>query len=166
MYESLRLIGKFLLLVAVQVLILNNIHLFGLISPYLYILFILTLPLAMSLSLVMLIAFALGFIIDIFCNSYGIHTSATVLAAFLRPYIVALMTTREQREKIQSSFDEMGLSFFLYAAILVVIHHFTLFLLEAFSFAHIGMILLKTVCSASVTLILIACVYFLKPKHR
>ncbi|MGN0186302.1 MAG: rod shape-determining protein MreD [Paludibacteraceae bacterium] len=166
MRDSLKLILHFVLYVLLQGLILNNIHLYGLACPYLYVLFVLTLPTAMSSAITMPIAFVLGVCIDAFSNSYGVHAAATVLVAFLRPYILPLIATRENMEKIAPSYATFGKSFFAYAAILVVIHHFALFMLEAFSFAHIGVVLVRTVCSALATMVLIFCWQILTPKSR
>ena len=166
MRESLKLIAYFVLYVLLQGLILNNIHLYGLACPYLYVLFVLTLPTATSSSVAMLVAFALGLCVDVFSGSYGIHAAASVLVAFLRPYILPLIATRENLEKAAPSYANFGKSFFAYAAILVVIHHFVLFMLEAFAFAHIGIVLLRTLCSALATMALIFCLQILTPKRR
>ncbi len=166
MPDTLKTIVNFVLLVLVQVLILNNVHLLGVACPYLYILAVLALPIAMSPALAMLLAFVLGFIIDIFCNSYGIHAAASVLVAYLRPYIMRLVATREDLEKTYPSIANFGRSYYLYALILILVHHLMLFALEAFSFSHIGMVLLKTVCSALFTFVLVVCVEFLNTKRR
>ncbi len=166
MHDTLKMILNFALLVLVQVLILNNIHLFGVACPYLYILAVLALPIAMSPAWAMLVAFALGFVIDIFCNSYGIHAAASVLVAYLRPHIMRMVATRENLEKTYPSIANFGSAYYLYALVLILVHHLTLFALEAFSFSHIGMVLLKTVCSTLFTFVLVVCVEFLKPKRR
>ncbi len=166
MPDTLKTIVNFVLLVLVQVLILNNVHLLGVACPYLYILAVLALPIAMSPALAMLLAFVLGFIIDIFCNSYGIHAAASVLVAYLRPYIMRLVATREDLEKPYPSIANFGRSYYLYALILILVHHLMLFALEAFSFSHIGMVLLKTACSALFTFVLVVCVEFLNTKRR
>ena len=166
MHDTLKNILNFILLVLVQALILNNIHLFGVACPYLYILAVLALPIAMSPALAMLVAFVLGFVIDIFCNSYGIHAAASVLVAFLRSYVMRMVATRESLEKPYPSIANFGSSYYLYALVLIVVHHLALFSLEAFSLSHIGMVLLKTVCSALFTFVLVVCVEFLKPKQR
>lgn len=157
MPETIRQTLRFALLVALQVLVLNNIHLFGVVCPYLYILFILAFPIVTSPYLTLLVAFALGFSIDVFCNSYGMHTAATVLIAFLRPFVLKLFTSHESDEKLNPSFANIGQNYWLFALVLVLIHHFTLFSLEAFSWSHFGSILLKTVCSTAFTFVLIVC---------
>ncbi|HPW89998.1 MAG TPA: rod shape-determining protein MreD [Paludibacteraceae bacterium] len=166
MQDQLKIILNFFLLIAVQVLILNNIQLFGLINPYLYILFIITLPMSVSTGVMMLIAFLLGGIIDMFSNSYGMHMSASVLVAFIRPYVMGLFASREDMEKPAPTYRNFGVSFFKYATSLVFIHHFVLFFLEAFSFSHFGVVLLKTLCSGLVTMLLIFGIQTINFKRR
>ena len=90
-------IVSFVVLVLVQVLVLNNIHFMGYINPYVYVLFILLLPVRFSRLFTLILAFALGLIIDAFSNTYGIHAFSTVLIAFLRPlpsiYLLILKKT-------------------------------------------------------------------------
>ena len=75
-------IFSFILLVLVQVLVLNNIQFLGYIDPYLYILFILVLPVQMPRWFLLILAFALGITIDIFSNTLGMQAFATVFIAF------------------------------------------------------------------------------------
>ena len=124
MQDRLKIVLNFFLLIAVQILILNNIQLFGLINPYLYILFIITLPMFVSPGFMLLLAFVLGGIIDVFSHSYGIHMAATVLVAFIRPYIMGLFASREDMEKSAPTYRNFGISFLKYALLIVVIHHF------------------------------------------
>lgn len=166
MQDRLKIVFQFFLIIAVQVLILNNIQLFGLINPYLYILFIITLPMFISPAFMMIIAFVLGGIIDIFAHSYGIHMAATVLIAFIRPYIMGLFASREDMEKAAPTYRNFGVSFLKYASLVVLIHHFVLFSLEAFSWSHIGMVLLKTGCSSLVTMLLIFGIQSINFKRR
>ena len=67
---------RFVFLVLLQVLILNNIQLNGFINPYLYILFIIMLPFEIPVWLLMLLAFVMGISIDMFLNTMGIHVCA------------------------------------------------------------------------------------------
>jgi len=60
---------RFALLVLLQVLVLNNINLGGYIHPYIYILFILLLPVSMNKNLVLFIAFFTGLTVDYFGRS-------------------------------------------------------------------------------------------------
>jgi len=81
---------RFVALVLLQVLVLNNINLGGYIHPSVYILFILLLPVRMNKNLVLFIAFFTGLSIDYFGNTLGLHAGASVLLAFARPGVLNL----------------------------------------------------------------------------
>jgi rod shape-determining protein MreD len=149
-------IFRFIILVLVQVLVLNNIQFLGYINPYLYILFILALPVQMPRWMTLLLAFALGLTIDIFSNTGGMHASASVLVAFSRNGIVKLFTSIEEGNNPTPSFYTFGVSAYIkYVVALVFIHHTTLFILEAFSFANFWITLAKIILSSIVTVLMI-----------
>jgi len=66
-------IARFVILIFLQVLILNNINFLGYINPYLYVLFILLYPFAGNQSLFLILSFLLGLSIDIFDVLYYIN---------------------------------------------------------------------------------------------
>ncbi|MFA6851444.1 MAG: rod shape-determining protein MreD, partial [Selenomonadaceae bacterium] len=144
MSKTVEQIIQALLLLIFQIVILNNIQLFGMIAPFLYILTIITLPIKMPRGYIMLYACILGGTMDIFTHSYGLHLAATALVAYIRPYIMQLFATRENMEKLEPSYKNFGLAFYKYALGIVIIHHFCLFMIEAFSFKYIGVVILKT----------------------
>ena len=83
-------IGWFIGLVLLQVLILNNVHIAGYTTPFLYIYFILKFASGTSRNELMLWAFFFGLTIDIFADTPGMNAAATVLLAFLRPSLLRL----------------------------------------------------------------------------
>ena len=93
-----RYIIYFALLVFIQVFILNNIQLGGFVNPYLYVLFILLLPFEIPNWFLLVVAFFLGFTVDLFSNTIGMHSSATVFMAFLRPYVLKIISPRDGYE--------------------------------------------------------------------
>lgn len=125
----------FIVLVAVQVLFLNQIQFSGFINPYIYILFIMLLPLNSPRYAVLLLAFAIGLAVDVFSNSLGIHTAAAVFIAYLRPIIIRAITNREEELSDYPGLAKTGFAWFItYTTIMVVIHHAILFYIEVFSF--------------------------------
>jgi len=158
-------IFRFMLLVLFQVLVLNNIQFLGYINPYLYILFILVLPVQMPRWFLLILAFILGLTIDIFSNTPGMHAFATVFVAFFREGIIKLFTNIEEGNNPTPSFHTFGVSAFVkYVVLIVIIHHTTLFLLEAFSFAHFWIMLTKILLSSLVTIMLILGIQSIKTK--
>ena len=145
---------RFVLFVLLQGLILNNVNLFGYIHIYLYIIFLITLPVNISRELVLFIGFLLGISVDIFCNTFGIHAFATVFAAFARFYLLKFFAPRDEHESIVPSIESFGLgSFFKYSCLMIVIHHSVLLLVDYFSVVNIGVILLQILFSSAFTLL-------------
>ncbi len=155
--EILKNIGRFVFLVLLQGLILNDVNLWqGMAIPYLYILFLLMLPLETPRWLELLIGLALGLTMDMFTNTLGIHASACVLVAYIRPLYLNAIAPRDGYEYGQrASIKDFGLSWFIkYAAVLILIHHFWLFFVEVYSLKGFFNTLLRVVLSAAFTLLL------------
>ena len=155
----------FIGLLLVQVLLLNKIYLFGLATPFIYIYLILVLDKDIETNTLMLIAFSLGLLVDIFCNTPGVNAGASVLLAFTRKRLLRLFGPREEYDNYDPSTRTMGVwSFFRYAFTATLLHHSILFVLESFSFAHIGHLLLRILCSTVLTVLLVISLEFIR--HR
>lgn len=149
-------IFSFVILVLIQVLALNNIQFLGFINPYIYILFILSLPVKFPRWLSLILAFILGLTIDTFSNTIGMHTFATVLIAFFRNGIIKLFTSIEEGSNPVPSFYSFGVGAYIkYVVFMVLLHHSSLFFLEAFSFQNFWMTMLRILLSSFVTVLLI-----------
>jgi rod shape-determining protein MreD len=139
----------FVSLVLLQVLVLNYIQFSGYINPYIYILFVLLLPISTPKYAVVLLGFFIGFVVDVFSNTPGLHSSAATFIAFLRPYIYGMTSAREVDKNDFPGVKQYGLYWFLYySAILVFLHHIFFFYVEVFTFAHFFQTLLRTVLSS------------------
>ncbi len=148
-------IARFIILIFLQVLILNNINFAGYINPYLYVLFILLYPFTGNQSLFLFISFLLGLSIDIFEDSGGINAAACLVAAFVRPNLLRFsFGISYDHQNIRLSATPFGAKL-SYVFLMVLVHHFVLFSLEMFSFNHILLILKKTLFSSIFTAILI-----------
>lgn len=147
----------FVVLVLVQVIVLNNIQISGFINPYIYILFIMLLPFNMPGYFLLPVAFLTGLTIDIFGNTPGIHSGATVLLAFVRPALVQLISTRELLEKgVTPDMNQLGVaSFIKYTIIAVLLHHLVLFFAGAFSFGDILSTILRWIISSAFSILII-----------
>lgn len=149
----------FILLILLQVLLFNNIQFSGYVNPYVYILFILLLPVEIPSWLLLLLSFATGIIMDFLSGSPGMHTSATVLAGFVRPYVLRVISPRDGYEPgSDPSMLIYGFRWFLtYTLFIVIIHHTTLFYLEVFRFADFFRTMLRVILSSlfSMTFILL-----------
>jgi rod shape-determining protein MreD len=155
--QYIRISLRFVILILVQVLLLNNIHFLGYINPYVYILFILLLPFETKRGVMLLLAFALGLSVDFFSNSLGIHATACVFTAYFRPGVMSLIASRKEYEPgVEPSIADLGFQwFFMYSLILVGLHHLMLFLLEVFRFSNFFSTLGHSILNASFTVLFI-----------
>lgn len=154
--STVKLIIQFVLLVALQVLVLNNIELFGYMNPYLYVVFIIMLPANINRNVLLIVGFLLGLSVDIFEHSGGLHASATLLIAFIRPALFKLMAGPANQEINRMNILTLGkVRFIILAAIVVFIHHLWLFGLEAFRLSELLQVIQRAFFSGLFTLILI-----------
>ncbi|NSL88910.1 rod shape-determining protein MreD [Chitinophaga solisilvae] len=154
----LRNIIRFVFLLLIQVFVLNKILIDQLVSPYLYMLFILALPFNLPRPAVMLLGFLMGMSLDMFMNTMGLHAAACVFIAYLRPFIINILSPQGGFETTQKtpSMTSMGVSqFLIYAAVLVFLHHTVFFTLEVFGFKNPLYLVLKIVLSTAASLFLI-----------
>jgi rod shape-determining protein MreD len=138
------------------VLIGNNICIGGYATPFIYIYFILKLDSDASRNSLMIWAFSLGFIIDIFSNTLGMNTVAVVLLAFLRPLFLNLFISRDSTNLNIPSIRTMGrIPYWKYLITSIFIHHSILLSLEFFSFSDMGGLLLRILTGSLLTFVFI-----------
>ncbi len=160
-----RYIVLFIVLVLLQLLIFSNINYLGFVCPYVYILFMLTLPFGFNKYASMGLAFLLGFIIDMFSNTPGVHIAATVAVAFVRDYWMYWVLPHTDVERVEPSLKKLGMSNYLrYAVGLVLFHHLILFFAEAWSFAGAWFTILKALVNTIITMLLIICYYLISKR--
>ena len=116
----------------IQILILNEILFLSYINPYLYIILIIVLPYKTPKWFLIIYAFFLGFSIDIFSGTLGMHSFASVLIAFCKNSIAKITIPHnivEQGDEL--IMQKIGVkSFLTYTFLITLIHLSTLFFLE------------------------------------
>lgn len=152
----------FILLVLLQVLLFNNIQFSGYVNPYIYIMFILLLPVEIPSWLLLIMSFGMGMVIDFYSGSPGMHSSASVLAGFVRPYVLRFISPRDGYEPgATPSMYTYGFRWFLfYSLIIVLIHHTLLFYIEVFRFTDFFRTLLRVMLSSLFTIIFVLIIEF------
>ncbi|RXR21315.1 rod shape-determining protein MreD [Flavobacterium amnicola] len=160
-------IVRFVLLIAAQVVIFNNIDLFGFVNPFPYILFILLYPVNSNRAGLLVASFFLGLTIDMFENSGGVHAAACLILANLRPTFFKFafgLSYEYQTIKIN---DKLSPERFTFIFISILTHHLVLFILEFFKFSFILDALWRTLLSSIFTLIVsIIIIYLFKPSKK
>ena len=158
---------RFFLLLTAQIVIFNNIDLFGYINPFPYILFIILYPVNGNKPMLIISSFLLGITMDLFSNSGGVHAASCLILAYSRPYLFKFafgLSYEYQTVRINDVLTPERFSFLLLS---VVIHHFTLFILEVFQLSSLWDILLRTILGTIFTLLMcIVLIYVFKPSRR
>ena len=150
---------RFILFILVQVYILHKIppiHRF--IVPYVYFLFILWLPFETKRFWLMVIAVAYGFSLDYFLGSHGLHAAVCVLIAYLRPFVIDVLVSRETSEMNYEAPTpkSMGLTqYMVYVVSLTLLHNAYLVFLEWIEFGNVWYFLGKVFATSLVSLLLI-----------
>lgn len=161
--EILKIVFRFVFLVVLQILVLNNVEWSGYLNPYLYVFFILTLPFETPKWLGIILAFLMGFTIDAFSNTWGMHSAACVVTGFVRPYLLKIISPREGYDNAtRPIIRDFGLEWVVkYSLILIFIHHFTLFYIEVFKFSLFFHTLLRVFLSTLFTFTLVIISHFI-----
>lgn len=145
---------RFIVLVLIQALVLNNINFLGFINPYIYILFIILYPIKNNRLLFIFLSFLLGLTVDLFLDSGGVHAAACVTIAYARPVILkSVFGAIYDHQTIKFSSTEFGQRI-TYFSIITLIHHLILFSLEIFNTSKIILILKKSLFSSIFTILL------------
>jgi len=148
---------RFLFFILLQVTIIRHLDLGIYFNPFLFVGAILMLPFRLNKSLLLIIAFTTGLIIDTFYNTMGMNAAACTFMAFCRPWILRVYSpTGDYNADATATIHSMGLRWMvLYAGTLILLHHIVLFYLEMLSFHDFFTTLFKVILSGITTLILL-----------
>ena len=151
-----------------QVLLFKRLVLFDSGFCFIYVGFILLLPNETNNMLLMLVAFLLGFCIDIFYDSLGLHALALVTVAYLRNYWLNTITPQGGYDSNMSpSLALNGLQWYLvYTLPLVFVHHAVLFFVEAGGFGLFWFTMLKIIASLLFTTSMLLMLQYLSSPRR
>ncbi len=146
---SLKRLGWFLLLLALQALVFDHMHIMGYATPFIAVYFVILFPAGSSRSAMLLWSFALGFAADIFTNTLGVASASLTVTAMVQPWLL----------KINSSSGKMGRwAYIRYAAVCVVFCETVFFALESFSFFNWQDLLISAGGSSALTVLIIAAI--------
>ncbi|SEM46566.1 rod shape-determining protein MreD [Olivibacter domesticus] len=148
---------RFIVLITMQVFLFKNMGYYNLATPFPYVLFLLMLPLGIPKWLLFLISFFTGLTVDVFYDTLGVNAAACVALAAIRTTFISITIQLENHETFATpSISEMSFRwFFIYNLVLVFVHHFVLFLLEAFTFNNLHYTLIRVILSCIFTILLI-----------
>lgn len=145
---------RFIALVLLQVLICNQMNFLGSISPYIYVLFILIYPVKNNRLSFIFISFVLGILIDIFMDTGGAHAAASVTIAYMRPVFLKFSFGAAYEYQAIKFNDADLLPRVIYFTLMILIHHFILFILIIFDNSKAGMVVSNALSTGLFTLFL------------
>jgi len=158
-------------LVLLQGLVLQRIYVGGMSFNYfsliMYPVVIMILPIQTSRAALVFIGFALGLAVDLFYGSLGVHASACLFIAFIRPLVLRFMEPRGGYPIPSSPLPRaFGLQWFVqYAGLMLVFYLLFYFSVEVFTFVYTGQILIKTISSFILSMLgILAYITLFNPK--
>lgn len=157
----------FIVLITAQALIFNNLILFNVALPLVFVYIIISLPVTLSTNWAVTIGFLTGLTVDIFSDTPGMNALACTLLAFVRKPVYHLyMSFDDDMSGMRLSVATMGPAvFFKYMSTMVLIYCMTVFTIEAFQFFNMRLLILRTVCSTVFTVIIIYAIDSLSSKR-
>lgn len=153
MYRVVTYSLLFLVTVLLQVFLFDNLSVSIFLNPLIYVAFVVLLPVDTPAVWLLVGGLAMGVAMDFLMGTAGINVMATVLIAFIRPFLLSSLYGRDDlRDGGVPSPERLGHHIFLdYLVILVVVHHAVFFSLEALSLHHILRTVVRTVASGAVS---------------
>lgn len=146
----------FVVCMLAQILILGNVHFLRIATPFIYLYFILKIPVGSSRSQVIVCSFLAGFVIDTFTNTPGMHAAASTLTGFCREPLIRVFMGKDLPEGIYPSYKTFGVSGFLrYVLLLTLIHHGSLFAIESLTLFDPLFLLIRMLSSVALTVLLV-----------
>lgn len=158
---------RFLILLLAQVLVFKQVQFseegWRYLHIFIYPLFTLLLPVKLQNSIVLILSFLMGFLVDWFYDSPGVHAGSLVLTAYMRPFVLNVLEPYEGYNMNEvPDLKKFGIGWFsTYLSVLLVIHLFTYFSLEAFSYVFIFDILMSTMITFAGSFIVILLVQYI-----
>ena len=165
---SVQHIVLFVVYLLYQVMILQNVVVFHTAFCFLYVLYLILLPVESNPMVLMGIGFLMGICVDMFYESTGLHAFASVMIMYARNYWLNSLTPQGGYDSNSvPSLAMNGVQWFLvYAVPLIFLHHALLFFMEVGGFGMFWYTLWKVLTSTIFTTVVILIAQFLFPGRR
>jgi len=161
------LVISFFILLLTQFFVLNNFQLTKFVIPYFYLIFIVLFPVNINKIIFLIIAFLMGFFVDLLTYSFGVHSFTCVLVAYMRTPILKFFVGRAEMELKEITIESLSIiKFLVFCSILIFIHHLILFHLELFSFKGFFITTFQSILSSFFTLLVFVFHQFLTGKIK
>lgn len=139
----------FVVLVFVQVLVCNNICIFNVATPFIFVYFLIRLPIDMRINWVLTLSFLTGLIVDVFSDTQGMNALACTLLGAVRNTVFGLYVTRKDEiADTIPSIKSLGISVYMkYLLTMTLLYCVIIVSIEAFTFHNTLMSVLRALSS-------------------
>ncbi|MBL0152190.1 MAG: rod shape-determining protein MreD [Chitinophagaceae bacterium] len=169
MSDVLRNIVRLAAFILIQVYVLNKVpHLHRFITPYIYFLFIIWLPFSVTRIGLLFVGFFTGLILDYFMMTPGLHAAACVLIAFVRPFIIGILTPKDSSEfnyREPSPRAMQWTPYAVYVLVLTLLHHGYMLFLEFLDAGTFLDFIIRVITTTGISLLLIFTVELVFPRQ-
>lgn len=151
--QILRYIAHVFILLFLQLFLFRDTALLGVAYIFVHVGIVLLMPTEIPPIWAMVIAFCIGFLVDMFYDTIGLHAAACVLIAYFRPHIVGIFSVQGELNSMPEYNVESGgtLWFFQFALVSSFLFCSLLFILESTSLMIFFYALLKIIASSLAT---------------
>ena len=147
---------RLLVLLVFQVLVFNNIHLFGYATPLVIGYMLVCFHRNASRIHLLWWGFITGFLFDLFSNTVGMASISCTLLAMMQPTLLNMFMPHDVAEDFTPTFRTMGMwKYILYTFVMMLVLHTAFYLLDAFTLAYWPLTLLSDAVGSLATTILI-----------
>lgn len=148
---------QLVLLLLLQEVLLNNIHLFGYATPIVIAWLPMHAPRRTPPIPRLLWAFAMGLLFDMFSNTMGMGMASCTLMAMLQPPLLEAFTPRNAADDMAPSPDTMGTGRYVaYTLVTMLIFHIVFYALDAFTLTNWQLTALGAVSAGLLATLLVA----------
>ncbi len=158
MNDFLKYFLRFIVIMAVQLLLFDGLNLGTFLYPMPYILFLLLFPCTYPSWLLMLWGFAFGIGLDMLsAGIMGLHTASLVMLGALRNSMIKIIAVKGDFDDLSvPGFRLFGYArFTLFVLMSVAVHHLVYFNLESFSFFLFWQTFIRLLCSLALNVFLV-----------
>jgi len=126
---------RFIGLILLQGLLLNQLNFLGYLNPMVYIVWVMMFPFKKNKTPILILSFLLGLCIDFFSDSGGIHAAATLFIAYFRVPLLKILLRKTDFDYLLFNLKSLSLNkLFGFILWMTLIHHFVFFSLSYFRF--------------------------------
>ncbi len=142
-------------LLILQILVFDHIHLFNFSNPAIYLIILITYRLDLDQFGFIAIGFFTGLFLDLLTQSPGAHSLAGVSIAFFRPVISRFALGANFNQSNALSTSTLWSNRMLYVFLMILIHQFIFSLIIYFNMTHLWIIVKHTLANAFFSFVLI-----------